>query len=337
MFLRQQSARRPGGLAGRTGRRIAIGAGIVAACWQFWSALAVAQSTATPSPAPAPAAKSDADGAAPAGATKLGSDWVRLARDDQGQIIGMQTAIVRYQPAITKPGQTPAEVDLIGAVHIADAAYYAQLNERFTHYDALLYELVAPPGTVVERGRGTSSGNPVGALQNGAKALLGLEHQLEQIDYTKKNFVHADISPGEFMQAMKDRNESFLEMYFRLLGQSLAQQSAMSAKGQSLDVDLITAIFAKDRPRRLKIALAKQLAEMESLLADFGGPDGSVLISERNKRALAVLKQQLAAGKQHLGIFYGAGHLTDMDQRLRKDFGMKPVSVTWLTAWDLAP
>jgi hypothetical protein len=49
-----------------------------------------------------------------------------------------------------------------------------------------------------------------------------------------------------------------------------------------------------------------------------------------------VLKNQLAQGKKKIGIFYGAGHLSDMDTRLRKDFGLKPVSINWLTAWNLA-
>ena len=49
-----------------------------------------------------------------------------------------------------------------------------------------------------------------------------------------------------------------------------------------------------------------------------------------------MLKQQLAKGKKKIGIFYGAGHLNDMDERLRKDFNLQPASITWLTAWDLA-
>ena len=95
-------------------------------------------------------------------------------------------------------------------------------------------------------------------------------------------------------------------------------------------------MFAPDRPRRLKIILAKQLSEMESLMVSFGGEDGSVIITDRNKKALEVLKQQIAEGKKKIGIFYGAGHLSDMDKRLRKDFRLQPVSITWLTAWDLA-
>lgn len=273
----------------------------------------------------------------PSPKSDLGRDWVRVQYGDDGKLLGMQTAIVRYAPAANAPrtSASPVTVDLIGAVHVGDVAYYRQLNDYFRQYDALLYELVAPEGTVVERGRGTSNAHPVGAMQNGIKALLELDHQLEEIDYTRPNFVHADMSPDQFLQAMKDRNESFLQMYFRLLGNAMAHQSELTSNGQSLDFELFAALFAKDRPRRLKMALAKQLAEMESLMVSFGGEQGSVIISERNKMALKVLKNQLAAGKRKLGIFYGAGHLNDMDDRLRKEFQLEPVSISWLTAWSL--
>jgi hypothetical protein len=319
-------------------------AGLVLVAWQLASGFACAQTAVA-------IEKKDAAKTKTAAEPKLGADWVRLNYDDRGQIVGMQTAIIRYArpAAATAAASTngtsnskdlaPADVvvDLIGAVHIADIAYYRQLNERFKQYDALLYELVAPEGTVVERGRGTSNAHPVGAMQNAIKTFLELDHQLEYVDYTQPNFVHADLSPDQFFQRMRDRKETFLQLYFRMLGQAMAQQSDMSARGDSSDFDLFTALFAKDRPRRLKIALAKQLSEMESLMVSFGGEQGSVLISERNKRALEVLRTQITNGKKKFGIFYGAGHLTDMDERLRKDFGLEPTEVTWLTAWNLAP
>jgi hypothetical protein len=269
-------------------------------------------------------------------AETVGTDWVRVELDARKKPKGMQTAIVRYSGQATAAGgaKNDVTVDLIGAVHVGDVAYYDDLNKRFTQYDALLYELVAPPGTVVQRGRGTSNAHPVGALQNGMKSILELDHQLEKIDYTKPNFVHADMSPEQFAKAMRDRNESFLQMYFRLLGTALAQQGDAAAKAPT-DFDVIAALFAKDRPRRLKILLAQQLADMETLMVSFGGEQGSAIITDRNKMALAVLKDQLAAGKKQLGIFYGAGHLQDMDQRLRKDFGLKPMAISWLTAWNL--
>ena len=298
--------------------------GVLAA--SVWLAASLAHSQPAVAPAPAESEVADTE--------KLGTEWVRVKKDDKGTPQAMQTAIIRYQSAPAE-GKPAVVVDLIGAVHVGDIAYYDKLNKQFEQYDALLYELVAPEGTVIQPGTKASNRHALGAMQNGMKSMLELEHQLEKVDYTKANFVHADMSPDEFFESMKNREESFLKMYFRMMGQSIAQQNAMAAEGATPDIDLMEALFAKDRPRRLKIAMAGQLAEMESLLTAFGGEEGSTLITERNKAALEVLREQIDAGKTKLGVFYGAGHLDDMGKRLEKDFGLKPVELTWLDAWDL--
>lgn len=269
-----------------------------------------------------------------------GEQWVRLELDKQQEPVALEVAIVRYvkpkyarQPA----SKVPEYVDLVGAVHIGDRKYYDQLNRRFRTYDALLYELVAPEGTVVEKGRGTSNTHPLGALQNGLKTMLEIEHQLEWIDYTQPNFVHADFSPDEFMKSMENRDEGFAQLYFRMIGQAMAQQSQQSAQGESADLDILGALFSPDRPRQLKIAMARQFETLEEALGSLSGPEGSTLITERNKRALEVLRQQQKLGKRKIGIFYGAGHLSDMHDRLVKEFGLTPIGIEWLEAWDLRP
>ena len=282
-----------------------------------WSFLTTSAVTAPPKGVEAPAH-------AEQGKAALGEDWVRLRKGDQDNSLALEVAIVRYVPAeIARKKSAHASyasaetyVDLVGAVHVGDRAYYQKLNRRFRAYDALLYELVAPDGTVVEQGRGTSSAHPLGALQNGMKSMLEVEHQLEVIDYTRPNFVHADMSPEQFRQSMQDRDESFLQMYFRLAGQAIAMQSQQALEGESSDLDLMAALFSKDRPRKLKIVLAKQFELMEAMLTSISGPDGSTIITERNKRALEILRAQQAAGKRKIGIFYGAGHLADMHERL---------------------
>jgi len=296
---------------------------LIPAADRYANAQATAQATAVAEPAKKQAA---------ANKDKPGEDWVRILRDKRGKPLALEVAIVRY---VSTKRQAGEYVDLVGAIHIGDLGYYQKLNERFRQYDALLYELVAPEGTVVERGRGTSNLNPLGAMQNGMSSMLEVEHQLEQIDYTRPNFIHADFSPKEFAQSMENRDEGFSQIFFRMIGQSVAQQSQQAAQGESVDLDIVSALFSKDRPRKLKIAMAKQFESMESMLMGISGPDGSTLITERNKRALEVLRQQQAAGKRKLGIFYGAGHLPDMHERLVEEFGMKPIGVTWLEAWDL--
>jgi hypothetical protein len=272
-------------------------------------------------------------------AKPLQDQWVRFRKGDDGKPLALETAIGRYEGTFAgvEGAQTPVVVELVGAVHVGDAAYYAQLNDRFQRYDALLYELVAPNGTRVPRGGRVGNENALGAMQNGMGTMLELEHQLTHIDYTKPNFVHADMSPDEMFATMKRRDESLLKLYFRLIGHSIAAQTRQTARGESAELDMAQAMFAKDRPRALKVAMAGQLSQIDSLLGGFGGTEGSTLIHERNRVAFDKLREQLGVGKKFLGVFYGAGHLNDMDERLREDFGLRQVSKEWVPAWDLAP
>ena len=101
-------------------------------------------------------------------------DWARLERDDDGKPLALETAIGSYRFQEGE-GRDDVQVDLVGAIHVGDKAYYRGLNKRFRSYDTVLYELVAPDGTVVPRGRGASNDNLLGAMQNGLKSMLELE------------------------------------------------------------------------------------------------------------------------------------------------------------------
>jgi arsenate reductase-like glutaredoxin family protein len=257
--------------------------------------------------------------------------FLRLARDANDQPISMETAIVRYKAQ--NADKQDVTIDLIGAVHIGEKSYYDNLNKEFEKYDVLLYELVAPEGTRVPKGGGTGSGHPVAMLQNGMKDMLELEHQLHHIDYHKDNFVHADMSPEAFSKSMEDRGESIWTMMFRMMGQQIAQQNKRASR--TSEADLFMALFDKNRALSLKRVMAEQFEDLEGAMGALEGPGGSTLITERNKVALKVLAEQIAAGKKRIGIFYGAGHMPDMEKRLIKDLGASRDEERWLVAWDL--
>ncbi|MGA2031651.1 MAG: hypothetical protein ABSG68_05305 [Thermoguttaceae bacterium] len=223
-------------------------------------------------------------------------------------------------------------VDLVAAVHIAQKSYYQQLNHEFKAYDAVLYELVAPPGTRIPKG-GKSSDNPISLLQNGMKSLLELQFQLDEVDYTLPNMVHADMSPEQVARSMQQRGETVLGMFGRLMGY------AMTQSGQGSDVatasEVLSALLDGDRALALKRVMAEQFQEMDGMLTAISGPDGSTIITERNKAALDVLRKQIASGKHKIAIFYGAGHMPDLEKRLLRDFALVPLGTRWLVAWDL--
>jgi len=261
---------------------------------------------------------------------KQADKFLRLLRDSDKVPIALQAAIVRCAPS--DRGTKGPTIDLVAAVHVAEKSYYDLLNREFRKYDAVLYELVAPEGTKIPKG-GRSGGSPVSIIQQGMKNVLELEFQLEQIDYTRENMVHADMSPDQFADSMRNRGESFFTMFLRMMGYAIAQENRSG--GKSTDMQLLMAFFDKNRAMALKRVMAAQFEDMEGMLLAIDGPKGSTMIGERNKVALRTLRKQLTTGGQKFAIFYGAGHMPDLQKRLRKDFGLVPISVRWVIAWNL--
>ena len=260
------------------------------------------------------------------------SHFLRVKRDRKGRPVALQTSVTRY--AVTNDQGDRVTVDLVGVVHIGEKAYYEELNGIFEKYDAMLYELVAPEGTVIPKGGRTevSMANPLSAIQKGMQEGLGLEFQLEHIDYTKDNFVHADMSPEEFGESMKKNEESIARMMFRAMGQSMAMQSQGRSGGEA---GLLLAMFSKNKTLRLRRVMADQMKNMEGGLIMFEGKDGSTIIDHRNAKVMDILRREINSGKQNLAIFYGAGHLPDMQRRLMSEFKMQRGGQFWLDAWKL--
>jgi hypothetical protein len=279
-----------------------------------------------------PLAGSLAQAAEPKAAVEERPKFLRLERTPDNELKALQTAVAHYRP--TDPEKRDLQVDLIGAVHVGDKAYYDALNERFKKYDVVLYELVAPPGTRIPKGAKPGA-HPVAMLQNGLKDMLALEHQLARIDYTPANLVHADMSPDELSKSMSDRGESVVSMMFRMMGHGIAQQTKLEAQGKAPQLDLFGALLDRDRAGAMKRMFAEQFESLEDMMQALDGPQGSAIITERNKVALAKLAEQIAAGKQKLAVFYGAGHLGDMEKRLVADFHLQRSGEEWLTAWQL--
>jgi len=256
--------------------------------------------------------------------------YLRVLRDESKRPTALQTAIVRCAPA--EGSRLAATVDLVAAIHIADAAYYRQLNREFQKYDAVLYELVAAEESSRPRAGAHVNNHPVSWLQNMMKNLLDLEFQLQGIDYSRKNMVHADMSPKQLAQAMRERDESLLTLLWRMMGYSMTQQQKQSDDAAA---KWLSALWGKNRPLALKRLFADQLVESEDMMAVLEGPRGSALISGRNQVVIDTLRRELAGGKKQLAVFYGAGHMADLQKRLTKEFDLHPVGVRWLTAWDL--
>lgn len=254
--------------------------------------------------------------------------FARVDEDAGGRPRALQVAIVRYDA-----GDAAYSVDLISAVHIGDREYYDRLNERFRDYDALLYELVVPDGAAGGRDLAFDRGI-MSSLQIGLKDALGLAFQLEEIDYAAANFVHADMSSSMLADSMRERGESLYVYFWRLFYAAISDY-ARDPLGLS-DLATMSSLLGATEGDAVKIALAYEMVRATREGDFLGGSSGSALIAARNEHALGVLRGQLDAGSRRIGLFYGAAHMPDLEERLTRDFGLERVRVEWTDAWRLA-
>ena len=268
---------------------------------------------------------------------------MRLLLDADGQPAALQTAILTYTiPPVSGDDRSAVSseyaglrVDLIAAVHIGDRRYYQVLNSLFRQYDSVLYELVAkkgsrPPKPVKGQKRQPSS--LLSAVQLMFGEILGLQFQLEEIDYTPSNFVHADLSPEQFNAAMQERNDGMARMLGRMLGYQLA-----AGPGKSSDAELFAALLSSDPQQRLRRFFAGSMADADRLtdILDAGGENGSAIITARNAAAIEVLRERMEAGDHRIAVFYGGAHSPDFEKRFAEEFGLAHTATHWLTAWSL--
>ncbi len=295
--------------------------------------------------------------------TPTSTDFVRFHEDEKGS--QLQTGVATYRNA------QGVVVELVGAIHVGDKAYYDKLNERFTHYDALLYEMVggpyekrmqrlkvkqseagSPAKTEPQAEEMTASDKAtheadleedeaakklswLQTLHGTLKSSLGLESQMTCVDYTKPNFVHADMSIKQFTSLQEKRHEGFLDLWWRAVKTEWAHPELMPAQQPGI-LQILEILSHKDSPTELKRLVGRSFDSVGSIMTGIEGANGTVIVAERNKVALEVLQKQIASGKKNLGIFYGAAHLQDMEKRLLK-MGFKLEKTEWLTAWDLPP
>ncbi|MEP3482198.1 MAG: hypothetical protein ABJZ55_23335 [Fuerstiella sp.] len=275
-------------------------------------------------------------------------EYVRIQRNERRLATALQTSIIQFTDSKKYPGTT---VDLIGAIHLGETSYYEELNKRFKDYEVVLFEAVMPEKAVArdmrpgvgKRGSivsGEQEWNEakiglaaIGALQVGMKDALGLDFQLTTVDYSPRNFVHADMTQEEFESTMAARGESFSQ----LLAQEMAKASVAGQKSNPIaqQLDFMLSMMTSDRVYRVRRIAAVELTKANEGTA-FAGSDGtSTIITERNSKAFQVLRDQLFQGKKKIAVFYGAGHFPDMEERLIEKFGYQRNKEDWITAWEL--
>ena len=262
-------------------------------------------------------------------------DYVRYAEDTKSA--RLETAIKTF----TLP--SGKRVDLIGVVHIADDAYYQELNQRFDAYDTVLFELVGDPKRLTESAplpeqqrKIQPRSGMVSSIQQAAGTYLNLTFQLDAIDYTRKNMVHADVTAEEFEKRQKERGETTISLFARAMQAQLNGQANTAAMRELDTFGLIRILMSEDSAAEFKKVLAKSLDQMESLTAAIEGKDGTVILGGRNSVVMSKIKEVLANRRQRrIAVFYGSAHMPGIESALITDMKAKVTAEEWLAAWTM--
>ncbi len=269
----------------------------------------------------------------------------------KGGALELSTPVALYRNAEGR------EVEMFGALHVAEPSYYAALNKAFAQCDVLLFEMVGGENLQREEAlkakvdeskpnwgltpqeyeefrkllqaeqQKVDASSPLLALLGISyqivSQVLGLEVQNFGIDYSPEHFVHADMTAAEFKKAQDDKGENLLTLTLRSSVKSMLSGKDVY-RGDSLGMALY---FITGNTKGLKNEFIRTLAYADSeQLTD------TVILESRNAKCMAVFDKYHADEKiKHIGIFYGSAHLPGLHRELLKR-GYQLKEVRWLPA-----
>jgi len=252
-----------------------------------------------------------------AAASGQDQDYIRFREGPTEQDGALQIAVETY----TRNGVT---LDLYGVVHMADEAYYQEIQRDLDQYDVVLYEGIKQGDTPNQETVGLN------AVQAGMARLLGLQFQKEGIDYTRPNLVHADMDASTLEDSLDGESISPLG---GIISPDLLEQlePVLRIAGDLLDQYLE---FNPEIRTTFKLQFAQQMAGTD--VEDQLTPQmRQAIIIDRNQIVMDVLaEQERTTNNRTYAIFYGAGHNADFRQRL-EDEGWTRGSKRWMTAWSI--
>jgi hypothetical protein len=260
---------------------------------------------------------------------------MRIVRADAGKV-SLQIALRRFQPA---RGHGP-EIWLVGASHVGESNYYATLQRYLDQRDVVLFEGV---GANTKGARFQPQEEP--SLQHTMAAALGLMFQLEAVDYDRTHFKNSDLTIPQLQRLLAGESRDGPDggksggAAGEEFDQLLSMMDGSSTLGMLMHLGLKLISSSPKLQAMTRLILIETLGGFKGDMAQIKGLPPSiqrlmvVIIQERNKVVLSDLTTELAARKKgSIAVFYGAGHMADLEKRLRTDLRYRPRSETWLTA-----
>jgi hypothetical protein len=267
--------------------------------------------------------------------------YVRTS-NNPSNTLELQIAARRFIPP---RGKGPT-IWLTGVSHIGTSNYFAQLQQHLDAQTLVLFEGVGEHSQDFKRDEAEKAADVAaakgagGGLQSSLATSLGLVFQLDTIDYDRPNFRHSDLSIREIRELLAEprgsgggdaaddfdnllsmmQGDSFMNIVMQFGLGILASSPKLQAMSKVTLIEVITEMGGD--PSRLG-ALSPELKQLLE-----------VLIAKRNQRVIDDLKSALkeVGPKGSISIFYGTGHMNEMETRLRKELHYQPAGDIWFPA-----
>lgn len=171
-------------------------------------------------------------------------------------------------------------------------------------------------------------------LQRELARMLGLEFQLDRINYAQPAWVVSDMTFAQLEQAFKRRGVTDGMVQGSLRGGGLSADAIGTVMTILKFMDAASGGSASEA---VKVLMVQVLGSKTAAQGDMLGEEGKVILDDRNEVVWADLQQRLgAAPPQRIAIFYGAAHMADFARRLVES-GYTAGEVTWSTTLSADP
>jgi hypothetical protein len=279
--------------------------------------------------------------------------YVRIDNTDSN-LVELQIAVRKFIP----PHRKEPTIWLAGVSHIGQSNYYAILQRHLDAQTLVLFEGVGGPAESdvdsnpnagsprpsLPRAEASATGGGASSLQTSMAAALGLVFQLEAINYRRPNFRHCDLSVDQLRDLIAEQppppgrpgaSQSFEGLLETMRGGSWFEgllQIGLSFIGASPKLQGLA-----------KLALLDTICEIQGDPSRLGGlsPEMKqlldVLLQKRNQKVMAVLEGELKelGREDSIAVFFGTGHMPDLERRLRQELHYRPAGQLWLTAFSV--
>ena len=174
-------------------------------------------------------------------------------------------------------------------------------------------------------------------MQADMAEILGLEFQLEAISYDSPTWFCSDLTMGEVEAKLVERgaDPAILEA---ITGEAFTAKIASGMMKLLPMLDVLTGGGVRETARLLMIEILT-MPNSEKMLEGIEPELANVIIVDRNTEVLSDLAAtiELVENVSTIGVLYGAGHMSDLSERLNTLFGYVPTEDRWFSSMSVNP